>query len=104
MIVWFQFEREDGTYLLESDPLKTLPSLSCKYNTVTLPASQCLFFRGENDAGMQTAARIVVKADGYQVTVWVAHPDRLIGLPLNFCPVSNAERDPMKRLSRLVSR
>ena len=104
MIVWFQFERQDGTHLMESDPLKTLPSWDASITQSLYPQVNAYFSGEKNDAGMQTAARVVVKADGYQVTIRVTHPDRLVCLPLNFRPLPDAERNPMKRLSRLVSR
>jgi hypothetical protein len=63
MIVWFQFERQDGTHLSEATRSHA-SLLGDKYNTVEPPSSQCLFFRGENDSRAQTAARGVVKADG----------------------------------------
>jgi hypothetical protein len=104
MIVWFQFERQDGTLVFGSDPLaRASLSMASKYSTVTLPASQCLFFRGENYARSQSAAVGVVKAHGYQAAAGVAHPYGRIALPFNLRAVSKGERDAVQRLSRLVS-
>jgi hypothetical protein len=64
MICWFQFERQDGTHLFGSDPLCRASLMNCKYITVTPPLSQCLFFRGENNAWAKTAGRFIIKTDG----------------------------------------
>ncbi len=102
MSLRFQFEREDGA--LFSEATRSHASLmGLEYNTGTLPISQCLFFRGENDAWAKTATRGVIKADGDQVTFRIAHPDRIIGTPPGIYPMFHAKRHPMKRPLRLVS-
>ena len=99
-----KFERQDGTPLFGSDPLTRFPQWREKYNTATLPASQHLFFRGENHAWVQTATGGIVKPDSNQTAIPVTHPDGLILPPPARRFVSEAERDTMKRLSRLVFR
>ena len=96
MIVWFQFERQDGTHPAEATR-SSASLMGVKYSTVTLAASQCLFFRGENDAGAQTSARRIIKADGYQVTIYIQHPDGLIIPPFNFPNGIKSQRDAVER-------
>lgn len=102
MIVWFQ-NLSGGTGHLWSEATRSLASLMGeKYNTATLPASQHLFFRGENHTRAQTATGGIVKPDGNQAAIRIAHPDGLVLPPpaRRFGP--QAERNTMKRLSRLV--
>src|SRR5205085_10137568 len=80
MIVWFQLEREDGTPKRRKRPALTLPYWR-KYNTVTLPASQSLFFRGENDARVESPGGGVIKTDSNQVTIRIKHTDWLVVEP-----------------------
>ena len=101
MIVWFQLEREDGTPKRRKRPALTLPYWR-KYNTVTLPASQSLFFRGENDARVESPGGGVIKTDSNQVTIGIAHPDRLVVEPFSLSLAFQMERDAMKRPPRLV--
>jgi hypothetical protein len=102
MIVWFQ-NLSGRTGRLLSEATRSRASLMGeKYNTATLPASQLLFFRGENHARAQTSAGGIVKPDGNQAAIHIAHPDGLIVTPLGSCSGAQTERDTVKRPQSLV--